>query len=235
MSILTLFQGCEESDFNPFKAKKKYINLTLTKTKDATLFSFDRLPPADDEGNYYPGTYSPKDEYNSNLYHTFSSIFRDDYVLDENNKKIYIPRLAFHFETSHSTSLPYGVRDVYLIPCDSKKDYEYVDHVNYTGYNNTDELRGLPQSEFKGDYRDKNHDVYFRIDQMREYGLVLNDRTKQKDLCILAKWCDGESIGKFTGYYACYTSNRLRFTAEEISSVVQEYDEAGFSQYDGQY
>jgi hypothetical protein len=120
---------------------------------------------------------------------------------------------------------------VYLIPCDSKKEYKYLDYVNLNNFNPDNEFLGDPVSLEEN--QDKN--VYFRIDKMREQGYIAEERTKQTDLCILAKWYDEESITKIGGYYAYYTSNRLRFTAEEISNVVQEYDEAGFSQYDGQY
>ena len=202
ISSLSLFQGCD----NPFNEETEYIDLTFRKTKDATLF-------------YYKPT---------GFYSDFS---RDDYITDENNKTIYIPKLAFHFVSSSSDEAFQTLQNVYIIECDSTKEYKYLNYGDtYEAFNEDGELLGSPS------YSDIDEEIsiYLRIDQLRERRYVVEDRTKQKDLCVLAKWREHVS-SKVSGYDVYYTSNRLRFTAEEISSVVQEYDEAGFSQYDGQY
>lgn len=218
--ISTLFfQGCDKSDY-PFQTETEYIDLTFTKTKDATLFSFDRFPPPDSEGNYYV---TNNYDYLNNL---FNSVFKEDYILNENNKKVYIPRLGLHFKVSESDYLdPNYIPKTYLLFCDSKEEYPYK-----SSY--MDKRLGFPQAPNEND---GIHEVYFRIDKLRERGFIAEDRTKQEDLCILSKWHRHYSNNRVSGVDLYFKSNRLRFTAEEISSVVQEYDEAGFSQYDGQY
>jgi len=209
LSTLGLFQGCG----NPLKAETKHYNLVFEKRKDATLFYYKPKGNYDDEKNM------------------LINILGDDYITDENGKKKYIPRLGLHFKDNRSYDKGYGkqIRRAYIIPCDSKKEYSYVDLVNKTS--DDAELIDYPISVTN----DANYSVYFRIDQMREHGYIAKDRTKQKDLCILSKWYEYRSGGKTGGSYRYYKSNRLKFTAEEISNVVQEYDEAGFSKYDGTY
>ena len=226
ISNLTFFQGCEESDFNPFKEGTEYIDLTFTKTKDATLFSLDKYSKGYD---YYSSEeYRVSSDYDPQISALFNR-FGDDYNLDENNKRVYIPRLAFHFKTTLPEDAAYSfvLDETYLIPCDSKEEYPYLDRVNHTDIDRSRVLLDIPLSASDDD--NENNSIYFNIREMQQYGLVTKDRTKQKDLCILTKWYDHVYMGRTGGYNAYYKSNRLRFTAEEISNVVQEYDEAGFS------
>lgn len=160
----------------------------------------------------------------------------NDYVVDNEGNIVYIPRLGMYFNFDNHSYIKDFVPIAYLIPCNSTKTYEYIyikEHTEEGDHENKYE-QGYEETLLhkSSDYL---HNIYYRIDKLRELGYIAKDNSKQEDLCLFAKWKQYCSSGKM-GELDIYTkSNKLRYTAKEINAVVAEYDKGGFSEYDGKY
>jgi len=129
--------------------------------------------------------------------------YPDDLTLEEIENEYFI-RLSFERELIKSPIA------VVIEPCEMK--IEYDDAFSYPAH--TTPLRN----------GEENLNVLFRIKNLKQLNYISLDRAKQKDLCLFRKNLFVHTGGTFKVEHDYITSNKLIYTAEEINSIVDNYE-----------
>ena len=203
-TVLIVMTGC-------FKVKEFYITDKIS--KDSPSLVIENIL---DIYQQYQGSYDGTDNGNKDIKYRYK--YSGNFT-QESLENTY--RLSFYIKLD-STNLEEvtGIEDdehkifgIVLLPCDSSLDYS--DYEKYPIFNFGDQVRF---------YTETNRTIgitgaHLKIEDLEEIGYISEDRNEQKDLCLFEKT---ETSG--WGWKHNTSSNKLRYTAQEINAIMEEYE-----------
>ena len=206
-TVLIVMTGC-------FKVKEFYITDKIS--KDSPSLVIENIL---DIYQQYQGSYNGTDNENKDIKYRYkySGNFTQESLENTYRLSFYIKLDSTDFAKvtgfEHVSESDRVANGIVLLPCDSSLDYS--DYKKYPIFEFATQVRF---------YTETNRTIgitgaHFKIEDLEEIGYISEDRNEQKDLCLFEKT---ETSG--WGWKHNTSSNKLRYTAQEINAIMEEYE-----------
>lgn len=116
-----------------------------------------------------------------------------------------------------------GTANGVLVRCSSKTEYNTNKHI-YQNFSSGVKLVPLyGYEEQSADLSDNRYHIYFKIEVLQEMGIISQDSKMQEDLCFFDEYIS--TGGKFGGPDTHTSTKRLKYKADEVNKIMQQYKE----------